>query len=203
MHMSEAALSNIEGSGRPPADRYQVIIHVEGDGFDRASLHLGPRLPKSIADYLTCDATGRVVVERKGTPIHVFGRMRTVDDRLRKLIERRDRGCVVPGCGRRRRLHVHHIKHNEDGGLTVPENLCCLCPAHHRLHHAGKLGIAGDPTTPHGLRFTDQSGRLIRGPSPYPPGAPPHEAVAAAGLPASSWEPPHCERLDGKWISWS
>ena len=83
------------------------------------------------------------------------------------------RGCVVPGCGRRRRLHVHHIVHDEDGGTTVPANLCCLCPAHHRLHHAGRLGIAGDPTKPDGLRFTDQSGRLIRGPSPESPAAPP------------------------------
>ena len=203
LHMAEAALSNIEGGGRTPADRYQVVVHVDGDDFDRAQLHLGPRLPASVRDYLTCDATGRVVVERKGTPIHVFARMRTVDDRLRKLIEHRDGGCVVPGCGRRRRLHVHHIVHDEDGGTTVPENLCCLCPAHHRLHHAGRLGIAGDPTTPDGLRFTDQSGRLIRGPSPESPAAPPHEAAAAMGLPASSWEPPHGERLDTKWITWT
>ncbi|MGI8684611.1 MAG: hypothetical protein ACR2MO_05910, partial [Acidimicrobiales bacterium] len=76
-------------------------------------------------------------------------------------------------------------------------------PAHHRLHHAAKLGIAGDPATPDGLRFTDQSGRLIGGPSPCPPAAPPHEAAAAMGLPASSWEPRHGERLDTKWITWS
>ncbi len=203
LHMAEAALSNIEGTGRTPADRYQVVVHVDGDGFDRSSLHLGPVLSKSVADYLTCDATRRVVVEAKGTPIHVFARMRTVDDRLRRLIERRDGGCVVPGCGRRRRLHVHHITHHQDGGETVPGNLCCLCPAHHRLHHAGKLGISGDPTSPGGLHFTDSSGRLIRGPSPNPPNAPPHEAAAAMGLPASMWEPPHGERLDGKWITWS
>ena len=203
VHMAERALTNVEGTGRPPADRYQVIIHVEGDDFDRASLHLGPPIAKSVADYVTCDASGRVVIERKGTPIHVFGRMRTVDDRLRKLIEWRDGGCVVPGCGRKRRLHVHHITHHEHGGTTVPENLCCLCPAHHRLHHAGKLGIAGDPTTPGGLRFTDQSGRLIRGPSPYPPNAPPAEAAAAMGLPESRWEPPHGERLESWSITWS
>ncbi len=203
LHMAEAALSNIEGSGRTPADRYQVVIHVDGNGFDRSSLHLGPLLAASVAEYLACDSTGRVVIEDKGTPIHVFARMRTVDDRLRRLIERRDGGCVVPGCGRRRRLHVHHITHHGDGGATVPENLCCLCPAHHRLHHAGRLGIAGDPTSPHGLRFTDQSGRLLRGPSPCPPGAPPHEAAAAMGLPAPAWEPPHGERLDTKWITWS
>ncbi|HEX2700115.1 MAG TPA: DUF222 domain-containing protein [Acidimicrobiales bacterium] len=203
VHLAEAALSNLEGSGRTPADRYQVIFHVDVDDVDRSSLHLGPQVPASIRDYLTCDSTGRVVLERKGTPIHVFARMRTVDDRLRRLVERRDGGCVVPGCGRRRRLHVHHIIHDTDGGTTVPENLCCLCPAHHRLHHAGKLGIDGDPTVPDGLRFTDGSGSLIRGPSPDPPDGPPQLAAAAMGLPAPAWEPPHGERIDTKWITWS
>ncbi|HEX2699296.1 MAG TPA: DUF222 domain-containing protein [Acidimicrobiales bacterium] len=203
LHMAEVALANIEGTGRPPSDRYQVILHVDADDAERARLHLGPLVPASLRDYLSCDASGRVVLERNGTPIHVFARMRTVDDRLRKLIEQRDAGCVVPGCGRRRRLHVHHLRHHEDGGRTVPENLCCLCPAHHRLHHAGKLGIEGDPTRPGGLRFTDRSGRVLRGPAPWLPGAPPHEAAAAMGLPASVWEPPHGERLDTKWITWS
>ncbi|MGI8684296.1 MAG: hypothetical protein ACR2MO_04270 [Acidimicrobiales bacterium] len=44
---------------------------------------------------------------------------------------------------------------------------------------------------------------MIRGPSPESPAAPPHEAAAAMSLPASSWEPPHGERLDTKWITWS
>ncbi|MGQ0519785.1 MAG: DUF222 domain-containing protein [Actinomycetota bacterium] len=203
LHMAEAALSNIEGTGRLPADRFQVIFHVDVDAPERTRLQLGPLLPASLRDYLACDATGRVVLERKGTPMHVFARQRTVDDRLRALIEQRDGGCRVPGCGRRRRVHVHHLVHHEDGGATVPANLCCLCPAHHRLHHAGKLGIEGDPTTADGLRFTDRSGRLIRGPSPRPPGAPPPEAAAAMGLPAPKWDPPHMERAQEKWITWS
>ena len=203
LHMAEAALSNIEGTGRLPADRYQVIVHVNADDPERAQLHLGSLLPRSLQDYLSCDATGRVVLESHGTPMHVFARRRTVDDRHRTLIERRDGGCRVPGCGAKRGLHVHHLKHWEDGGLTECANLCCLCPAHHRLHHLGKLGIEGDPTSPDGLRFTDHLGRPIRGPSPLPPGAPPAEAAAALGLPAPRWQPPLAEALDGKWINWN
>jgi len=203
VHMAEAALSNIEGTGRLPADRYQVILHVDADDPGRARLHLGSLLARSLQDYLSCDATGRVVLERHGTPMHVFARQRTVDDRLRKLIEQRDRGCRVPGCGARRGMHVHHLVHWEDGGRTVCENLCCLCPAHHRLHHLGRLGIEGDPTSPDGLRFTDHLGRPIRGPSPVPPGAPPALAAAAMGLPAPRWNPPLGEALGGRWISWS
>ncbi|MGH9151392.1 MAG: DUF222 domain-containing protein, partial [Acidimicrobiales bacterium] len=203
VHLAEAALGNIEGSGRPPADRFQVVVHVDADDPDRARLHLGPALAASLGHYLACDATGRVVAERHGTPVHVFARRRSVDDRLRALVEHRDGGCRVPGCGRRRGLHVHHLRHWEDGGLTVPSNLCSLCPGHHRLHHAGRLGIAGDPTTADGLVFTDHRGRPIRGPSPVPPGGPPAEAAAALGLPAPRWEPPLGEALDAKWITWS
>lgn len=203
VHMAEAALRNLEGTGRLAGDRYQVIVHLDADDPDRARLHLGPLLPASLRDYLACDATGRVVLERKGTPVHVFARRRSVDDRLRALVEHRDGGCRVPGCGRRRGLHVHHLVHHGGGGLTVPANLCCLCPAHHRIHHAGRLGIAGDPTTPDGLVFTDHRGRPIRGPSPVPPGGPSAEAAAALGLPAPRWEPPLGEPLDPKWITWS
>ena len=202
VHMAEAALSNVEGTGRSPADRFQVVVHVDADAPDRARLHLGPFVPASVRSYLTCDATGRAVVERDGTPVHVFARRRTVDDRLRTLIEQRDGGCRVPGCGRQRWLHVHHLVHHEDGGLTVPGNLCCLCPAHHRLHHAGRLGIGGDPTTADGLAFTDHRGRPIRGPGPRPPGAAPPDVAGALGT-HPRWEPPLGESIDPKWINWS
>ena len=203
LHLAETALTGVEGTGRAPAERFQVVFHVDADRPETARLHLGPLLPASLRDYLACDVTGRVVLERHGTPVHVFARRRTVDDRLRTLVEQRDGGCRVPGCAQRRWLHVHHIAHHEDGGLTVPENLCCLCPAHHRLHHARRLGIGGDPTTPDGLRFTDSQGRPIRGPSPRPPGAPLPEAAVAMGLPAPRWEPPLGERLDTHWITWT
>ena len=45
VHMAERALTNIEGTGRTPADRYQVIIHVEGDDVDRARCTWGRLSP--------------------------------------------------------------------------------------------------------------------------------------------------------------
>lgn len=203
VHMAEMALTNIEGTGRLPADRYQVVIHLDAEHPERTRLHLGPLLPKGLADYLSCDATGRVILNVGGTPTEILARRRTVDDRLRLLVEQRDQRCRVPGCGRRRRLHVHHLVHWADGGPTVMANLCCLCPAHHRLHHAGQLRIEGDATTLDGLRFYDARGRPIRGPNPVPPGGPPAEAAAARGLPAPRFEPPTGERLDTRWIMWS
>ncbi len=49
----------------------------------------------------------------------------------------------------------------------------------------------------------DGRGTVDPGTEPSPAGAPPHEAAAAMGLPAPAWEPPHGERLDTKWITWS
>ncbi|MGH9177286.1 MAG: DUF222 domain-containing protein [Acidimicrobiales bacterium] len=203
VHLAEVALAGIEGTGRLPADRYQVVVHLDAEHPERARLHLGPLLPKGLADYLSCDATGRVILNVGGTPTEILARRRSVDDRLRLLVERRDQGCRVPGCGRRRRLHVHHLVHWADGGPTVMANLCCLCPAHHRLHHTGQLRIEGDPSGLDGLRFYDARGRPIRGPSPTPPGDPPAEAAAAMGLPAPRYQPPTGERLETRWLHWT
>jgi hypothetical protein len=38
-------------------------------------------------------------------------------------------------------------------------NLVALCHAHHPLHHAGRLKIAGDADDPDGLVFGTEGGR--------------------------------------------
>jgi hypothetical protein len=206
LHVAEVALANLEGTGAVPTQRYQVILHANlgpGGPEGLARLHLGPALPAWVRRYLGCDATFRAIVESAGTPVSILARQRSVDERLRALVEDRDRGCRVPGCGARRWLHVHHIVHAEDGGPTTYANLCCLCRYHHRLHHRGRLGIRGDPTTPDGLVFTGPDGRPIPGPSPKPPGMSAAEALAAAGLPTPTWQTPFGETLQEKWVTWS
>ena len=123
----------------------------------------------------------------------------------RRVIEARDRGCRVPGCAARRWLHVHHLVHWEDGGTTDPDNLVCLCPAHHRAHHHGQLTIEGDPTTPDGLVVTDTStGRVLThlvGPSPPADRRP--RRPAALGVDPADWRHPSGERLDRRWLEFS
>jgi 5-methylcytosine-specific restriction endonuclease McrA len=186
-------------AGRPVGERYQAIVHIDGDQAASASLHLGPLLPDSVRRYLTCDCTIRTVIEKHGRPIFVNERLQTVDPKLRALIEHRDQGCRVPGCGARHWLHIHHIIHREDGGLTIVANLVALCPAHHRMHHAGQLGIRGDPNDLDGLIFTDSHDRPIRGPSPRSPVAPSGDWP----LPEPRWRNPYGARLDSHWISWN
>ena len=53
-------------------------------------------------------------------------------------------------------------------------NLVALCPADHRLHHQGRLGITGDADDPDGLTFTDARGDVIDPAArPTPPTRPP------------------------------
>ena len=127
--------------------------------------------------------------EEAGRPVNVGRAFRTVPDRTRVLIEDRDRGCRVPGCDRRRWLHVHHVAHWEDGGTTDTANLMALCQHHHRLHHRGGLGITGNADEPDGVVFTDARGRRLASCGrPVPPGDNP--------LAAGNYTHPSGEGLD-------
>ncbi|HYI62664.1 MAG TPA: DUF222 domain-containing protein [Acidimicrobiales bacterium] len=157
-----------------------------------ASVHGGPVVPAGVRRFVTCDADVQVVRLVDGRPVEVGRVHRTPSVRLRRLVEHRDQGCRVPGCDRRLWLHVHHIKHWEDGGPTSSANLCCLCPFHHRLHHKGRLGIGGDADGE--LTFTDHQGRrLAPAGRPRPPG--PGDAPRV-----SPYRGPTGERLDPRAV---
>src|SRR5215213_1914649 len=200
VHLSEAYLA---GTASPPAERFQVLLHVRADRPGRdASLHLGPALPASLRRYRSCDTTLRVLLEDDAGPVALGRRCRTVATHLRRIIEDRDRGCRIPGCAASRWLHVHHLVHWEDGGLTDPSNLACLCPAHHRAHHRGELTIEGDPQATDGLVVTDtRTGRVLTGlAGPSPPTAHPAEAAKHLGVADPDWRHPSGERLDRRWV---
>ena len=200
--MAAAALDAL-ASGARGGDRFQVVVHVEAE-TKATSVHLGPALDRATRRRLSCgDASLRWVLESQGHPIAYGRNRRTVSRVLRRLVEHRDGGCRVPGCAQRRWVQVHHLTHWEDGGLTVPENLLCLCPAHHRLHHQGRLHIEGNPTTADGLVFTDARGQPIRGPDPVPPAGSVTEAARALRLRFGAFEPPLGERLDPGAFGWN
>jgi hypothetical protein len=132
-------------------------------------------------------------------------RERTVNPRLRTIIEHRDGGCRVPGCDQVRWLHIHHLRHWMDGGRTDPDNLFALCPAHHRMVHQGLLSIEGDPTEPSGLTFADDRGRRLEPARPTRPirGSPIADVARDLNLPAPKWQHPPGEPLDTRWITWN
>ena len=194
-----------EATERPHRDRYRVLVHLDADRFGEphAHLHLGPALAEGLRRHLGCDTTVVPVWERAGRALSVGRAFRTVPERTRVVVEERDGACRVPGCERTRWLQCHHITHWEDGGATDTANLVALCSHHHRLHHRGHLGIAGNADEADGVVFTDRWGRPIAGRgSPAPPGDPPLEAAAAMGIPSGNWVHPSGERYDHTWTRW-
>jgi len=169
----------------------------------RQVLHLGPPLSERVGDYVGCDASIRVVFEQDGKVVALSARQDTVDTKTRKVVEDRDGGCRFPGCGQRRWLHVHHILHRAQGGATVLENLCCLCPVHHRMYHRGDFSIEGDPTDATGLRFTAPDGRDLGPGRPRPPNEAAAAAAARLGMAEGRYLHPLGERADWYWLGWS
>ncbi|CAJ1511120.1 HNH endonuclease signature motif containing protein [[Mycobacterium] burgundiense] len=146
-----------EAARRPHGQHTAVVVHVDVEQRVGA-LHLGPLLTDDERCYLLCDATCEVWFERNGQPIGAGRGTRQISRRLRRALQRRDRCCVVPGCGGTRGLHAHHIVHWEDGGLTDLSNLVLVCPYHHRAHHRGVITITGPADQ---LVVTDAAGRPL------------------------------------------
>ena len=166
-----------EVAHRPHGQRTTVVVHVDLDE-PGAALHLGPLLSDKDRRYLTCDADCEAWFRRHGQVIGSGRATRQISRRLRRVLEHRDRCCVVPGCGATRGLHAHHVRHWEDGGPTEPANLVLLCPFHHRLHHSGGITISGPADH---LVVTDSDGQplsgasLARPPTTPPPLVPPYQ----------------------------
>ncbi|MBA3283350.1 MAG: DUF222 domain-containing protein [Acidimicrobiia bacterium] len=209
---AEAALT--VGEARfPGSDRYLVHLHLDAsptpdDPTGVLSLHLGPPLPAALRGLLLCDTQLRPVFEAHGTPVSIGRQSRTISRRLRRLIERRDGGCAVPGCARTTNLDIHHITHWEHGGGTDTHNLCALCRRHHRLHHLGLLGIHGnaDVDGRDGLRFTDRWNRTLE-PAGHPtapdPTQTPGQAASNLDLSPGHYAHPLGERLDPWSVSFA
>lgn len=190
--VAERSLDDVES--RPRRDRYRTWMHVEV-GSGAVTTTDGWRIPMGLADEILCDGILQPVWERDGLPFSVGRAQHIVPDRTRRVIERRDRGCRVPGCSNDRFVEVHHIVHWTDGGPTSTWNLCALCPRHHKLHHRGEFAISGNADQIDGLVFRDAEGRVIAGREP---------PVSPTGPPPSPTEPyrtPVNERMNWHWLT--
>lgn len=177
-----------EATRRPHSAHTTVVVHVDVDK-QIGQLHLGPLLTDAQRRYLTCDATCEVWFERAGRPLGSGRATRTVNRRLRRALEHRDRCCVVPGCAATGGLHAHHLWHWEDGGPTELDNLVLICPYHHRLHHQCGITLTGPAPA---VTVSDRGGRpLPAGPVARPPTTPPPQVPPCPG--------PTGERADWWW----
>jgi len=144
----ELAGTHIAADADP--DRATIVIHVEAAALlgddGAAALEGGCELAPETVRRLACEASLQTVVNHNGKSIGVGRKTRTPPPWLRRLVVKRDGTCRFPGCGRRRHLHTHHIRHwTPHRGHTELDNLVMLCTHHHRLVHEGGWDIRGKP----------------------------------------------------------
>jgi hypothetical protein len=160
--MADAALT---GATRSGGERHLVVVYADAEALARdaegsCELDEGGAIAPETARRLACDASIVQMSERRGKPLRVGRRTRTISPVLRRALQRRDRRCRFPGCENRLFVDAHHIRHWARGGETRLDNLVLLCRRHHRLVHEG--GYAVDER----LRFYDPRGRpLARAPA--------------------------------------
>jgi hypothetical protein len=150
------------GSSDEGRSSYQIALSVcpECDrGAQQASGDLVP-IGAEVVAMARCDAQDVGLVG--GESAHVGANLQpratqTIPPRVRRAVRRRDHGrCVVPGCKNGLYTDVHHVQPRSEGGRNEPDNLICLCGAHHRAVHRGELRVAGRVSK--GLRFEHADG---------------------------------------------
>ena len=124
------------------AEHYRVTVHVDRSALTEGRGRAG--LPVESIRRLACDAETVVVVEEEGQPLSVGRKTRTVPTAIKRALWARDGSCRFPGCGNRRFVDAHHIRHWSAGGETALGNLLLLCTRHHRLVHEGGFHIEKD-----------------------------------------------------------
>jgi hypothetical protein len=168
VRMAELALVSLNDSEHPPRpvrgdELAAVTVHVNAadlSGRRRPAGRIadGPGLPASVTARLMCIGRVRTVLYDAAGEILDLGRShRVVSDRqFRALLIRHHGRCGHPGCGCRRGLEAHHVRHWLWGGHTNLANLVLLCQHHHHAHHDGEFSIV--PRSRRRFRFIRADG---------------------------------------------
>lgn len=156
-------LNDREGSDAKPTRRVVLYVHTTRDNLSIQGGHAtienaGGRLITVNQLRTWCDTPGTTTKIVVKPVIDLVSRSSTneatgpnnddratsayeVPDRLREVINLRDRTCVFPHCNRPARRcdgdHIHPYDPNGPPGQTCRENLACLCRHHHRLKTFG------------------------------------------------------------------
>jgi hypothetical protein len=154
---------------RPPTlgSGYELVVITtpeqlkKGSGGVGGFLPDGTPVPLHVARMLAGDGSRvDVVLGKDGELLDVGRRTRSIPSAIARGLWLRDAGCRVPGCGRKRHLHAHHIHGWAEGGPTRLSNLVLVCSGHHRMIHEGKLSSAIQEGR---IVFADQKGRDMPG----------------------------------------
>lgn len=139
-----------------------IVLEPDDDGWSAATID-GDELPTAPAVALLSDAL--VSFARRdtlGNIIAMSAPRRLVTQRLRRLLNLRDGGCVFPGCSASVDwCDAHHVTHWIHGGKSVPENLALLCRHHHGVVHRNGWEMTIDATQH--VHFITPGGRQFEG----------------------------------------
>jgi len=147
-------------------DRYLVHVHTDmetlkanGTGGE-SEIEDNRNVSAETSRRLSCDA-GVVhwLENKKGEPLNVGRKTRTIPPAIRRALQRRDGGCRFPGCTCSRFVDAHHISHWADGGETSLKNLVLLCRRHHRMVHEDGFGLHARADGQ--IYFTDPRGKTL------------------------------------------
>ena len=94
----------------------------------------GDHIPMAVIDELLQDKDTLVQEVTDVSTIVTYKKY--IPKRIRDALESIGVCCVVPACGRTKRLQIDHTVERRDGGPTTLANLAFLCPYHHRLKTA-------------------------------------------------------------------
>uniref|UniRef100_UPI003D943ADD HNH endonuclease n=1 Tax=Gordonia sp. B7-2 TaxID=3420932 RepID=UPI003D943ADD len=119
--------------------KHQVLLTLPADNPDLASMAFTGPVTLDTARLLTCDATVTgITVDKDGVPVAMTDNLRLFPPHLRRALIVRDGGCCIKCGAPASWAHAHHIRHHADGGRTVLDNGCLLCPSCHTdVHHNG------------------------------------------------------------------
>ncbi|MED5799651.1 DUF222 domain-containing protein [Gordonia sp. Z-3] len=131
------------------APRHQLLVSVPADTPDLAELPFLGSITEAMLRTLTCDSTATVaIVDGEAVPMEMSKDKRLFPAHLRKALHKRDECCIKCGVAASR-CQGHHIVHWADGGITVLDNGCLLCPSCHAdIHHNGWEVIMGHDRHP-------------------------------------------------------
>ncbi len=155
----------------------EMVLHLDAADTDQLTDDAGIRIGDTQRRTLLCDPMLRgVVFGLHRRVLDVGDLQRLVTAAQRRALDRRDGGCVFPGCDAPARwTDAHHVEHWADSGPTDLANLASLCRHHHGVSHrkGWTMGATDDEWfywhAPTGRAFWSQRHGIQRRGAPPPP----------------------------------
>jgi len=145
---SEAPANDLEPNeerDEVPATSQPAAAHQHGAHVDASATHAGAHV-----DASATHAGAHVDASATHAGAHVDASVlprakQSIPPALHRAVLLRDQHrCQVQGCRNARWVDVHHIQLRSEGGRHSLQNLVCLCGAHHRAVHTGRLRLERD-----------------------------------------------------------